>query len=64
MKKRRRFNKNKVLKVSAYVSLYACIVSAFLANGDSYIPLIVFIVSLSWLFLFAYANNLLNHFRR
>lgn len=64
MKKKFRFNKNKVLKVSAYTSIYACVLSAFMADGDSYVPFIVFIVSLSWLFLFAYANDLLGRFIR
>lgn len=64
MKKKFRFNKNKVLKVSAYTSIYACILSAFMADGDSFIPFIVFIVSLSWLFLFAYVNDLLGRFLR
>ncbi len=64
MKKKFRFNKNKVLKVSAYISIYACILSAFMADGDSHVPFIVFIVSLSWLFLFAYANDLLGRFIR
>lgn len=64
MKKKHKFNKNKVLKALFYINLYVCIISAFLVGSGNYIPIVVFIVTLSYLFLFAYANNLLLHKRK
>ena len=57
LKRARRKLRNIILKVTAYFMGIAWFVSACALDYDSWIPGVVFAVSFTWIWLFAYANG-------
>lgn len=49
--------KNKILKTTAYIMFFILIFSASAVDSESNLPVVLCMVSLSWLALFAYANR-------
>lgn len=49
--------KNKILKATAYIMAFIFVFSVCAVDSDSIIPSVLCIISLSWLALFALANQ-------
>ncbi|MEG1994805.1 MAG: hypothetical protein RR255_00025 [Bacilli bacterium] len=49
--------KNKILKLTTNIAALSFLFNACLLDSISYIPIVVCVISLSWISLFIYAND-------